>query len=186
MSRLAIRAATHRALETRERLLQGYPHWQEWRGQARAVKAAVMPRVDELLGLLQEQVEGWGGRVLWARDAPEARDLILQVARRHGVKAVVKSKSMTTEEIGLNPHLTAAGLKVRETDLGEFIIQLAGQAPAHLTAPALHLDRHQIAAIFQEHLGEAAPVEPEALTRQAREFLRPSFFQAQKIGRAHV
>jgi L-lactate dehydrogenase complex protein LldF len=95
------------------------------------------------------------------------------------VKAVVKSKSMTTEEIGLNPHLTAAGLKVRETDLGEFIIQLAGQAPAHLTAPALHLDRHQIAALFQEHLGISCPVKPEALARQAREYLRPSFYEAQ-------
>lgn len=179
MSRLAIRAATHRALETRERLLQGYPHWEEWRGQAQAVKAAVMARLDEFLGRLQEQVEGWGGRVLWARDAPEARNLILQVARQHGVRAVVKSKSMTTEEIALNPHLTAAGLQVRETDLGEFIIQLAGHAPAHLTAPALHLDRHQIAALFQKHLGESAPVEPEALTRQAREYLRPSFYEAQ-------
>ncbi len=179
MSHPAVRAATHRALETRARLLEGYPLWEEWRGQAQAVKAVSMARLDELLERLQEQVETWGGRVLWARDAAEARDLILQVARKHGVRAVVKSKSMTTEEIGLNPHLAAAGLQVRETDLGEFIIQLAGHAPAHLTAPALHLNRQQIAVIFQEHLGEAAPVEPEALTRQAREYLRPSFFQAQ-------
>jgi len=179
LSRLAIRAATHRALENRARLLQGYPQWEEWRNQARAVKAAVLSRLDEFLGRLQEQVQSWGGRVLWARDAPAARDLILQVARQHGVKAVVKSKSMTTEEIGLNPHLTAAGLRVRETDLGEFIVQLAGHAPAHLTAPALHLDRRQIAAIFQEHLGQSAPPEPEALTRQTREYLRPAFYEAQ-------
>jgi L-lactate dehydrogenase complex protein LldF len=174
-----VRAATHRALETRERLLQGYPHWQEWRRQAQLVKAAVMARLDEFLDRLQKEVEAWGGKVLWARDAAEARELILQVARVHGVRAVVKSKSMTTEEIALNPHLAAAGLKVRETDLGEFIIQLAGHAPAHLTAPALHLDRHQIAALFQEHLGISSPVEPEALARRAREFLRPSFYEAQ-------
>ncbi|MHB8067380.1 MAG: LUD domain-containing protein [Desulfobaccales bacterium] len=179
MSRQAIRAATHRALETRARLLQSYPHWEEWRRQAQLLKAAVLSRLDELLGALQEQVQSWGGQVLWARDAPEARDLILQVAREHGVKAVVKSKSMSTEEIGLNPHLSAAGLRVRETDLGEFIVQLAGQAPAHLTAPALHLDRHQIAAIFKQHLGASVPVEPEALTRQARDYLRPSFYEAQ-------
>jgi L-lactate utilization protein LutB len=86
---------------------------------------------------------------------------------------------MTTEEIALNPHLVAAGLQVRETDLGEFIIQLAGHAPAHLTAPALHLDRHQIAAIFKEHLDDSGPAEPEALTRRAREYLRPSFYEAQ-------
>ncbi|MBI4794311.1 MAG: lactate utilization protein, partial [Deltaproteobacteria bacterium] len=164
MSHPAVRAATHRALETRERLLQGYPQWQEWRGQAQAVKAAVMARIDEFMGRLQEQVEAWGGKVLWARDAEAARSLILQVAREHRVRAVVKSKSMTTEEIALNPHLLAAGIQVRETDLGEFIIQLAGHTPAHLTAPALHLDRHQIAALFQEHLGISCPVEPEALT----------------------
>lgn len=179
MSRLAIRAATHRALETRARLLQGYPHWEEWRGQARLLKAGALFRLDELLGRLQEQVRNWGGQVLWARDAPEARALILQVARKHGVKAVVKSKSMTTEEIGLNPHLTAAGLQVRETDLGEFIVQLAGHPPAHLTAPALHLDRQQIAVLFQKHLGTSVPVEPEALARQARDYLRPSFYAAQ-------
>jgi L-lactate dehydrogenase complex protein LldF len=179
VSQPAVRAATHRALEARERLLQGYPHWEEWRRQAQAVKAGAVARLDELLNCLEEQVEGWGGKVLRARDAREARDLILRVARAHGVKAVVKSKSMTTEEIGLNPHLTAAGLKVRETDLGEFIIQLAGHAPAHLTAPALHLDRQQIAALFKEHLGESGPVEPEALTRQAGRFLRPAFYEAQ-------
>jgi len=179
VSRQAIRAATHRALEARERLLQGYPHWQEWRRQAQAVKAGAVARLDELLGRLEEQVEGWGGKVLWARDAREARDLILRVAREHGVKTVVKSKSMTTEEIALNPHLTAGGLQVRETDLGEFIIQLAGQPPAHLTAPALHLNRRQIAALFQEHLGVSGPVEPEALTRQASKYLRPFFYEAQ-------
>lgn len=179
MSHPAVRAATHRALETRARLLQGYPLWEEWRGRAQAVKAAVLARLDELLARLQEQIEAWGGKVLWARDANEARSLILQVAREHGVRAVVKSKSMTTEEIALNPHLEAAGLKVRETDLGEFIIQLAGHAPAHLTAPALHLDRRQIAALFQEHLGISCPVEPEALTRRAREFLRPAFYEAE-------
>jgi L-lactate dehydrogenase complex protein LldF len=179
LSHPAVRAATHRALETRERLLQTYPQWQEWRSQARAVKAAVLARLDAYLARLQEQVEAWGGKVLWARDAGEARSLILQVAREHRVKVVVKSKSMTTEEIALNPHLAAAGLKVRETDLGEFIIQLAGHAPAHLTAPALHLDRHQIAAIFKEHLDDSGPAEPEALTRRAREILRPSFYEAQ-------
>ena len=179
MSHPAVRAATHRALETRARLLQGYPQWQEWRRQAREVKAAVLSRLDALLEGLRDQVEAWGGKVLWARDAKEARDLILQIAQFHGVRAVVKSKSMTTEEIALNPYLTTAGLTVRETDLGEFIIQLAGHAPAHLTAPALHLDRRQIAALFQEHLGISCPVEPEVLARKAREFLRPSFYEAQ-------
>jgi L-lactate dehydrogenase complex protein LldF len=175
----AIRIATHRALAARERLLEDYPLWEEWRGQARDLKAGALARLDELLDSLEDQVKQWGGQVLRARDAAEARNLVLGVARSHGVRAVVKSKSMTTEEVGLNPVLAAAGLKVTETDLGEFIVQLAGERPAHLTAPALHLDRHRIAALFQEHLGQVGSVEPEALSRQAAEYLRPRYWEAQ-------
>ncbi len=119
----------------------------------------------------------WGGRVLRARDAAQARQLILDVAREHGVKTVVKAKSMTTEEIGLNPALAAAGLQVMETDLGEFIVQLAGHPPAHLTAPALHLNRHQIADLFAAHLGRRYPAEPEALARAGDRLYQPAFLR---------
>jgi L-lactate dehydrogenase complex protein LldF len=135
--------------------------------------------MDELLHKLARSVTAWGGQVLWAEDTAQARRLILEVAARHGVTSVVKSKSMTTEEISLNPALAAAGISVRETDLGEFIVQLAGDPPAHITAPALHLDRRQIAAIFREQLGEAAPAEPAALTALATDYLRPKFYAAQ-------
>ena len=174
----AIRAASQRALAAREAILQEYPLWEEWRDQARAIKAEAVSRLDELLASLARQVEKWGGRVLWARDAAEARGHILEVAGSHGVKAVVKSKSMTTEEIELNPGLAAAGIRVSETDLGEFIVQLAGQRPAHITAPALHLDRLKIASLFQQHLGVACPPEPEALTRLASECLKPRYWEA--------
>jgi L-lactate dehydrogenase complex protein LldF len=156
----AIRTATHRALAARALLLEDYPAWEEWRDQAWAIKAEAISQLDEILASLEGQVQQWGGKVLRARDAAQARSLILEVARSHGVSAVVKSKSMTTEEIGLNPFLGAAGIRVTETDLGEFIVQLAGEGPAHLTAPALHLDRHRIAALFQEHLGLLGPAEP--------------------------
>lgn len=174
----AVRIACHRALAARDRRLEEYPHWEAWRRQAREIKAAAIANLDELLRRLVREVEAWGGRVLRARDAAEARELIVGLARKHRVTTVTKSKSMTTEEIGLNPALTAAGLRPWETDLGEFIVQLAGQPPAHLTAPALHLDRRQIAAIFQEHLGGACPAEPVALTRRATEYLQPRFWQA--------
>lgn len=174
-----VRAACHRALAARERLLQDYPAWEEWRDQARALKAGAIQRLDELLARLQAAVEAWGGQVLWARDAAQARSLVLEVALRHRVTQVVKSKSMTTEEIGLNPALAAAGLEVLETDLGEFIVQLAGHPPAHLTAPALHLDRSQIAALFREHLGQAAAPDPEALAQQASAYLKPRYGEAQ-------
>jgi len=157
----------------------GYPLWEEWRRQARAGKTEAVARLDELLEELERAVTAWGGRVLRARDAAQACGLILNVARKHGVKMVVKAKSMTTEEIGLNPALAAAGLKTTETDLGEFIVQLAGHPPAHLTAPALHLNRHQIAEIFAEHLGLRSPPEPRALTRLATAYINPRFFEAQ-------
>jgi L-lactate dehydrogenase complex protein LldF len=175
----AVRAAAHRALAARDLLLSDYPQWEAWRHQARAIKAEAVARLDELLAELERAVTAWGGRVLWARDAAQARQLILTIAREHEVKTVVKAKSMTTEEIKLNPALAAAGLTVMETDLGEFIVQLAGHPPAHLTAPALHLNRHQIADIFAAHLGIRSPSEPEALTRQATTYLNPYFFEAQ-------
>jgi L-lactate dehydrogenase complex protein LldF len=174
-----VRAATHRALAARDHLLRDYPHWEEWRLQARALKAEAIARMDEFLEQLQRAVTAWGGQVLWARDAAQARELILEVARQHRIQTVVKSKSMTTEEIGLNPALAAAGIQTRETDLGEFIVQLAGHPPAHLTAPALHLNRYQIAGLFREHLGSAASLAPEDLTRQATDFLKPLYGEAQ-------
>jgi L-lactate dehydrogenase complex protein LldF len=175
----AVRAAAHRALAARDRLLAGYPLWEAWRRQARDAKTEAVARLDELLHDLERAVTAWGGRVLWARDAAQARRLILEVAREHRVKTVVKAKSMTTEEIGLNPALAAAGLQAIETDLGEFIVQLAGHPPAHITAPALHLNRHQIAEIFSAHLGLRSPAEPEALSRRAAAHLQPHFFEAQ-------
>ena len=175
----AVRPAAHRALAARDRLRAGYPLWEAWRRQARASKTEAVARLDELLDDLARAVTAWGGRVLRARDAAQARQLILDVAREHGVKTVVKAKSMTTEEIGLNPALAAAGLQVMETDLGEFIVQLAGHPPAHLTAPALHLNRHQIADLFAAHLGIRAPAEPETLARLATTYIQPHFFEAQ-------
>jgi L-lactate dehydrogenase complex protein LldF len=175
----AVRTATHRALAARDRRLTDYPRWEEWRRQARAIKAEAIARLDNLLKTLEQSVTAWGGRVLWAHDAAAANRLILEVAREHKVNTVVKAKSMTTEEIGLNQALAAAGLQALETDLGEFIVQLAGHPPAHLTAPALHLNRRQIAEIFAAHLGARVPAEPEALTRQAATYLHPYFFEAQ-------
>lgn len=173
-----VRAAAHRALAARQRLVQEYPEWETWRRRARASRAQAIDRLDDLIARLQEKIETWGGTVLFARDAAQARELILRIARRHQVHKVVKSKSMTTEEIRLNPFLIGAGLNVAETDLGEFIIQLAGHPPAHLTAPALHLNRHQIADIFSEHLGLDCPPDPAALCRAASRHLRARFGEA--------
>lgn len=174
-----VRQATHRALAARERLVAGYPQWESWRRQARELKARVLAEWEENLARLRDAVTAWGGQVLWAQDAAQARTQILALARRHGVREVVKSKSMTTEELGLSPALEAAGLKVTETDLGEFIVQLAGHPPAHLTAPALHLNRLEIARLFARHLGYALPAEPSELCAAAARHLAPRFEAAQ-------
>jgi len=138
----------------------------------------VVRHLEDYVALLVRGVRQWGGTVFRARDAGQAREYILEVARRQGVRAVVNSKSMTTEEIGLRPHLEQAGLQVTETDLGEFLVQLAGDRPAHITAPAMHLDRHRIAALFKQHLGVDCPPDPLILTRQASQHLRPRYLEA--------
>ncbi len=174
----AVRRATHRALANRERLLQDYPDWQDWRREASAIKTEVIGRLEELLSQLERRVQDWGGQVFWAQDAEAAAAHVLAVAQAHRVTKVVKSKSMTSEEVRLNSRLAAAGLQVTETDLGEFIVQLAGHPPAHLTAPALHLDRVQIAEIFSSHLGLTCPPDPEALTQLACRHLKPRYGEA--------
>jgi len=159
----AVRAATHRALQARERVAADCPQWEDWRWQVRAAKADMVEHYREYAAQLRNAVEAWGGTVYWAREAAEARELILKVAQRHQVTRVVQSKSMTAHEIELAPFLSSQGIQLTETDLGEFIIQLAGHAPAHLTAPALHLDRYQIARILSEALNLECPTDPTAL-----------------------
>jgi len=160
-----VRTATHRALAARERLLADYPHWEDWRQQVRTAKAQVIEGWQDYVALLREKVEAWGGNVHLAGNAHEAREFILKIARKHRVTRVVQSKSMTAHEIGLEPFLQSRGIKLTESDLGEFIIQLVGHAPAHLTAPALHLNRYQIADILSEHCSLAASPDPQLLTR---------------------
>jgi L-lactate dehydrogenase complex protein LldF len=124
-------------------------------------------------------VEGWGGQVFEAADGSAAVALILELAREHQVHHLVKSKSMIGEEIGLTAGLEAEGFHVTETDLGEFIIQLAGDAPSHITAPALHLNRDDIGDLFYRRLGLPRQNDPVMLTRQGAHVLRPRFWEAQ-------
>jgi L-lactate dehydrogenase complex protein LldF len=175
----AIRQATQRALAARARLLEGYPEWEAWRRQAKAIKSQVVSHLEEYLDQLQTQVEGWGGQVLRAADGPAAVALIQDLARRHQVRVLVKAKSMTSEEIGLNAALEADGFQVTETDLGEFIVQLAGDTPAHITAPAMHLNREDIADLFSRRLHLPRQSDPVALSRQGAGFLRSRFWEAQ-------
>ncbi len=148
------------------------------REQAHNIKKETLERLDEYLEHLEKKVIRTGGRVHWARDARHARQLIETIALNKGVKTVVKGKSMVTEEIALNEALADCGIEVSETDLGEFIIQLAGEPPSHLVGPAIHKTKEQIAELFSEKLGVRRMEDPQEMTMFARKTLRKRFLEA--------
>ncbi len=148
------------------------------RTHAKRVKEHTLAHLDRYLEQLEASVRKRGGHVHWAASAEEARRIVLDIARQTNSRHIVKSKSMTTEEIHLNPALEAAGLEVTETDFGEFIIQLAGERPSHLVAPAVHHTRESIARILSQHSGETLSDEPAALAQAGRRLLRAKFARA--------
>lgn len=172
--------------ERRSAAVGAVPEWEELRERARAIKDATLYRLDEHLLRFVENVEHLGGVVHWARDADEACRIVGQLARERGAKRLVKSKSMTTEEIGLNHALERAesadgiGAEPVETDLGEWIIQLAGELPSHIIAPAIHKTKDQVADLFVEKLGiePTDEADPDELAAVARERLRRHFAEA--------
>jgi len=148
------------------------------RERGREVKERCLANMPGLLRLLEKKVTDAGGMVHWAEDAPRARDIILDLAGQYGVKTVVKGKSMMTEEIALNRALAEKGIEAWETDLGEFIVQLAGEIPSHIIAPAIHMNKEEVARLFCEKLGVPYTVNPEELTMVARRVLREKFLGA--------
>jgi L-lactate dehydrogenase complex protein LldF len=148
------------------------------RDHAKRLKEHTLAHLDRYLEQLEASVQKLGGQVHWAATAEDARQIIVDIARRAGCSRAVKSKSMTSEEVHLNPALEAAGIEVTETDFGEFILQLAGERPSHLVAPAVHHTRESIAAILSRHTGLALPNEPQALAQAGRRLLRDKFYHA--------
>ncbi|HEY8476533.1 MAG TPA: LUD domain-containing protein [Chloroflexota bacterium] len=149
------------------------------RQDLRERKAAAIERLPELVDQFQREAEAAGCVVHRAATAEEACRIVGDIARRHGVRLAVKSKSMATEEIRLNPYLEAQGVRVVETDLGEWIAQLAGDHPSHLIAPILHLTREEIAAIIGKARGSEVPPEAAELVAVARQMLRQTFVDAE-------
>ena len=176
----AVQRATAKFLENRAALVDalGPEAWQALRQAGHEIRLHAITYLDHYLEQAERAVIAAGGQVHWATDAAAACEIVLEIARRHGAKRVVKSKSMATEEIGLNHALEAAGIRVVETDLGEYIVQLKGVGPAHIVVPAFHLSTAEIAALFREKLGVEAPPEPERLTEIARAKLREEFLAA--------
>jgi L-lactate dehydrogenase complex protein LldF len=148
------------------------------RKKAHEIRMKAIENLDLLLERLSEKIESRGGHVYFAKDAGEAVKYCLDTAQKHDVRLAVKGKSMLSEEIGLNESFAAAGIEVAETDLGEYIIQLAGEHPSHIIAPAIHKTRNEIGILFSEKLGIPYTTDPETLTKAARKALREKFLSA--------
>ena len=174
----ALGIATTKFIGLRREAFDEFPEGEALRDRARAIKEATLQHLDQHLERLIDNVERRGGHVHYATTAEDARRIVLDIARRTGARMAVKSKSMATEEIHLNEALTAAGVVPIETDLGEYIIQLAHERPSHIIAPAIHKTKGQVAELFTRELGRPAEADPEVLTRIARVELRQKFLDA--------
>ncbi len=158
---------------------QDFPEYEKLRTQARHIKEETIANLDEYLKILKERVEGNGGTVYFAQDGAQACRYIMELAKRHKVKRIVKSKSMTAEEIDLNHALEEASLEVIETDMGERIVQLARERPSHLIGPAIHKTKEEVAELFARWLKlPEPPRDVQALTHLARNALQNAFLSA--------
>ncbi|HKG62141.1 MAG TPA: LutB/LldF family L-lactate oxidation iron-sulfur protein [Pyrinomonadaceae bacterium] len=174
----ALKNATSLFGERRKEAAASLANWEDLRRQARAIKDEVLLHLDRYLEEFVRHAESRGARVHWARDAAEANSIICGLATERNARLVVKSKSMTTEEMHLNDALEAAGMQVVETDLGEYIIQLANEPPSHIIAPAIHKTRQQVGELFTAELGMPPTDDVDQMTSTARAKLRDRFAAA--------
>ena len=152
-----------------------YQSWEGARGLAAQIKYEAVNHLDTMLVEFADKIAARGTQVHWCPDGASAREAILGIARANGVKSIIKSKTMTSEEIHLNEALEADGYGVFESDLGEYIVQLRKEPPYHLVFPAMHLTRGQISDLFHEELGSEPTDSPEELTMIARRVMRRKF-----------
>jgi L-lactate dehydrogenase complex protein LldF len=153
--------------------------WEAARQRCHELKWEAVNHLDKYLLEFEARIKERGGHVFWAETSEDARRYITELAARHNVRTVVKSKSMVTEEIDLTHALEQKGVTVFETDLGEMIVQLRNEPPYHLMTPAMHLTRAEIAELFREKLGGVESDAPEHLVDAARRVLRKAFFSAE-------
>lgn len=169
--------ATYDAAVTATKANQ-FVDWQTARNLAAAIKDYTLQNLADLLEQFEANFAARGGKVFWAANADDAANYVLQLAHQQQARKVVKSKSMTTEEINLNEKLEAGSVEVRESDLGELIVQLAGEKPYHIVTPAMHKTKAEISRLFQEKLHAAPTENAEELTMVARRHLRQDYVTA--------
>lgn len=158
--------------------LRELPELDAIRDRARAIRLHSLANLDRLLALFADRIAGVGGQVHWAGDADEANEIVAAIMERNEARLAVKSKSMVSEEIEINRALEERGVDVVETDLGEFIAQLAGDTPSHIIAPVLHMTRQDVGLLFADRLGVPYTDDPFALNDIARRHLREVFLRA--------
>ncbi len=157
---------------------QQYANLELARTRAAYLKNKVIGDLEKFLVEFEVNFEKNGGKIIWAQDAGDAIKEILEIIKKYEAGYVVKSKSMVTEEIELNKHLGDAGVEAIETDLGEFIVQQAGEQPYHIVTPAMHKSKEDVAALFNEKFGLPPGSTPEQITTFVRSRLREKFFHA--------
>ncbi|HEX3658876.1 MAG TPA: lactate utilization protein B [Pirellulales bacterium] len=163
----------------RDKAAQSLAEWESLRETAGRIKSDVIAHLADYLEQFEQNATRLGARVHWARDAAEHNQIVLGILQAHAVQRVVKSKSMLTEECHLNPFLQEHGIDVVDTDLGERIVQLAGEPPSHIVLPAIHKKKEDVGHLFEKFLGtEAGRYEPSYLAEVARAHLREKFMQA--------
>ena len=165
--------------EKRDRAVEGVPEWEALREAASQIKAHTLSRLGDYLVEFEAAAQKNGIQVHWAKDGAEHNRIVRGILEKHGARRVVKSKSMLTEECGLNPHLEKHGIEVVDTDLGERIVQFAEEGPSHIVMPAIHFKKEEIGRLFHEKLGtDEGNADPQYLTEAARQHLRARFLAA--------
>ena len=177
---LALNKARSGFVEKRRKAVEQIANFDAMRAQAKAVREKSLANLDTFLIRFEKNVIARGGHVHWARTPEEMRQIVVDLCRRHQVKQVSKGKSMVGEEVLLNEALEAAGINPIETDLGEYILQIAREKPSHIVTPALHKTQRQIADLFlREHdLGKRELKQVEEIVNEARAILRQKFLSA--------
>ncbi|KIL35518.1 amino acid dehydrogenase [Cohnella kolymensis] len=176
--RQAVRFTTERLRSGKMTAAEQHGNWEEWRERGRQIRLHTIAHLDYYLNLFADNARANGVHVHFADTAQEAVNISLQIAERKKAHTVVKSKSMVTEELHLNHALESIGVEAVETDLGEYIIQLAGETPSHIIIPAIHKNRYQIAELLSVEAGETLPADTAILAGFVRRKLRQKFLEA--------
>jgi L-lactate dehydrogenase complex protein LldF len=176
--RNAVKFTTERLRSGKKAASEEHGNWEEWRERGRQIRLHTIAHLDYYLNLFVENARANGVHIHFADTAPDAVRISLDIAAHNQARSAVKSKSMVSEELHLNEAFEQAGIETIETDLGEYIIQLAGEAPSHIVIPAIHKNRHQIAELLSKEAGEQLSADTTVLAGFVRRKLREKFLAA--------